>query len=103
MCWNARYSKQELLQDNEIEKYVIKHGLTLNIYHSTLLRIRVKLLKKMAPLSKYIHSKQKYSDFKYESYNYNIRKLHYLPTRESKDSKSVIEAIIPEEITSKAG
>ena len=32
VCWNARYSKEELLQDDEIEEYVIKHGLTLNIY-----------------------------------------------------------------------
>ena len=38
VCWNARYSKQELSQDNEIEEYIIKHGLILNIYHSTLLR-----------------------------------------------------------------
>ena len=55
VCWNARYSKQELSQDNEIEEYIIKQGLTLNIYHSTLLRDPSKTLKKMALLSKYIH------------------------------------------------
>ena len=43
VCWNARYSKQELSQDNEIEEYLIKHGLTVNIYHSSLLRDPVKL------------------------------------------------------------
>ena len=74
VCWNARYSKQELSQDNEIEEYIIKHGLTLNIYHSTLLRIRSKTLKKDGtPFKVYTpFYKQKYSEFKYESHNYDI-------------------------------
>ena len=99
VCWNARYSKQELSQDNEIEEYIIKHGLILNIYHSTLLRDPSKTLKKDGtPFKVYTpFYKQKYSEFKYESYNYDIRKLQYMPTKENKDSKSVIEAAVPEE------
>ena len=99
VCWNARYSKQELSQDNEIEEYLIKHGLILNIYHSTLLRDPSKALKKDGtPFKVYTpFYKQKYSEFKYESHNYDIRKLHYLQTKENKDSKSVIDATVPEE------
>ena len=99
VCWNARYSKQELSQDNEIEEYIIKHGLTVNIYHSSILRDPSKTLKKDGtPIKLYTpFYKQKYSEFKYESHNYDIRKLHYLPTNENKDSKSVIDASVPEE------
>ena len=99
VCWNARYSKQELSQDNEIEEYLIKHGLTVNVYHSSLLRDPSKTLKKDGtPFKVYTpFYKQKYSEFKYESHNYDIRKLHYLQTKENKDSKSVIDATVPEE------
>ena len=27
VCWNARYSKEEILQDSIVEKSIIKHGL----------------------------------------------------------------------------
>ena len=67
VCWNARYSKQELSQDNEIEEYIIKHGLTVNIYHSSLLRDPSKTLKKDGtPFKVYTpFYKQKYSAVSY--------------------------------------
>ena len=43
VCWNARYSQEELSQDNDIEEYIIKQKLTVNIYHSSLLKDPVKL------------------------------------------------------------
>ena len=94
MCWNARYFKNELSQDNEIKEYIIKHGLTVNIYHSSLLRDPSKTLKKDGtPFKVYTpFYKQKYSECKYESHNYDIRKIQYLQTKENKDSKSVIDA-----------
>ena len=37
VCWNARYSQQELSQDNHIEEYLKKHGLIAVSYtHLTL-------------------------------------------------------------------
>ena len=54
VCWNARYSKEEILQDSAIEKSLIKHGLIVNIYHSTLLRDPNETLKKMELLLRFI-------------------------------------------------
>ena len=54
VCWNARYSREEILQDSIVEKSIIKHGLRVNIYHSTLLRNPSEHLKKMGLLLRFI-------------------------------------------------
>ncbi len=99
VCWNARYSKEEILQDSIVEKSIIKHGLRVNIYHSTLLRNPSETLKKDgAPFKVYTpFYKQKYSDVKYESHQYDCAKLEYLSLQEDKNSDFLIDSFLPSE------
>ena len=99
VCWNARYSKDEILEDSLLEKTIEKQGLKIHIYHSTLLRNPNQTLKKDGtPFKVYTpFYKQKYSDLKYESYDYDPKTLEYVQTSGKKDNNSLIDKTFPDE------
>jgi deoxyribodipyrimidine photolyase len=46
IIWSERYSKNEINQDNITKKYIEKHGVTVETFHSSLLRNPENTLKK---------------------------------------------------------
>jgi len=99
ICWNARYSQNEIQLDNDIEKSLNNHGVTVNIFHSTLLKDpKITLKKDDTPFRVYTpFYKQKYSDLKYESYDYDPKALRYVLTSNEKDNNSLIDKTFPDE------
>lgn len=99
ICWNARYSQNEIQLDNDIEKSLNNHGVNVNIFHSTLLKDpKITLKKDDTPFKVYTpFYKQKYSDLKYESYDYDPKELRYVLTSNEKDNNSLIDKTFPDE------
>ena len=99
ICWNARYSQNEIQLDNDIEKSLNNHGVNVNIFHSTLLKNpKITLKKDGTPFKVYTpFYKQKYSALKYESYDYDSKALKYVLTSNKKDNNSLIDKIFPDE------
>ena len=99
ICWNARYSQNEIQLDNDIEKSLNNHGVNVNIFHSTLLKDpKITLKKDDTPFKVYTpFYKQKYSDLKYESYDYDPKELRYVLTSNEKNNNSLIDKTFPDE------
>ncbi len=99
ILWSNRYSKNEINQDNAIKKYIEKHGVTVETFHSSLLRNPENTLKKDAtPFKVYTpFYKQKYLDVTYETYDYDFSDIKYLDIRPEKENSAIIETYLSEE------
>ena len=99
ILWNNRYSKNEINQDNITKKYIEKHGVTVETFHSSLLRNPENTLKKDAtPFKVYTpFYKQKYLDVTYETYDYDFSDIKYLDIRPEKENSAIIETYLSEE------
>ena len=96
IVWSARYASDEITEDNEIEKYLLKQGYKVDIFHSSLLKNPETTLKKDGtPFKVYTpFYKQKYLDVTYQIHEYNFKKLQFIDN--IKPSKN-IDVILLEE------
>ena len=80
IVWSARYASDEIIEDSDIEKYLLKQGYRVDIFHSSLLKNPETTLKKDGtPFKVYTpFYKQKYLDVKYQIHEYDFKKLQFI-------------------------
>ena len=99
ILWNERYSKDDIIQDNEIINIVKNQDVNCITFHSCLLKNPQNTLKKDAtPFKVYTpFYKQQYQGMAYELFNYNTEEIEYIHCGDEKQISKILDVAIKTE------